>query len=58
MWGLESRMFVGTWNVGGKSPYEELKLGDWLGTAAPADIYVLGYFIVTLISSLQISSLF
>lgn len=40
---LNLRMFVGTWNVGGKSPYEELNLGDWLGTAAPADIYVLGF---------------
>ncbi|CAN4116904.1 unnamed protein product [Withania somnifera] len=37
------RMFVGTWNVGGKSPYEELNLGDWLNSTAPADIYVLGF---------------
>ncbi|KAK4342933.1 hypothetical protein RND71_038749 [Anisodus tanguticus] len=37
------RMFVGTWNVGGKSPHEELNLGDWLNSTAPADIYVLGF---------------
>ncbi|CAN4116149.1 unnamed protein product [Withania somnifera] len=37
------RMLVGTWNVGGKSPHEELNLGDWLNSAAPADIYVLGF---------------
>lgn len=36
-------MFVGTWNVGGKSPNEELNLADWLNSSAPADIYVLGY---------------
>lgn len=38
-----NRMFVGTWNVGGKSPNEELNLADWLNSSAPADIYVLGY---------------
>ncbi|XP_049387419.1 type I inositol polyphosphate 5-phosphatase 8-like [Solanum stenotomum] len=37
------RMFVGTWNVGGKSPQEELNLADWLNSSAPADIYVLGF---------------
>ncbi|KAK4349086.1 hypothetical protein RND71_031841 [Anisodus tanguticus] len=37
------RMFVGTWNVGGKSPHEELNLGDWLNSTAPADVYVLGF---------------
>ncbi|KAM3378912.1 hypothetical protein P3S68_011325 [Capsicum galapagoense] len=37
-----NRMFVGTWNVGGKSPHQELDLGDWLNSTAPADIYVLG----------------
>ncbi|CDP06654.1 unnamed protein product [Coffea canephora] len=37
------RMFVATWNVGGKSPHEGLTLGDWLRTSTPADIYVLGF---------------
>ncbi|KAL5809374.1 hypothetical protein ACOSQ3_030065 [Xanthoceras sorbifolium] len=39
------KMFVGTWNVGGKSPHEGLKsnLRDWLRSPAPADIYVLGF---------------
>ncbi|KAL3531851.1 hypothetical protein ACH5RR_005372 [Cinchona calisaya] len=37
------RMFVGTWNVGGKSPHEGLTLSDWLRTSTPADIYVLGF---------------
>ncbi|KAK4486742.1 hypothetical protein RD792_006688 [Penstemon davidsonii] len=36
-------MFVGTWNVGGKSPHDGLDLNDWLRTKAPADIYVLGF---------------
>ncbi|KAG5550121.1 hypothetical protein RHGRI_015165 [Rhododendron griersonianum] len=40
---LNLRMFVGTWNVGGKSPHQGLNLRDWLRTPAPADIYVLGY---------------
>ncbi|XP_047342620.1 type I inositol polyphosphate 5-phosphatase 8 [Impatiens glandulifera] len=37
---LNLKMFVGTWNVGGNSPYEGLNLEDWL---KPADIYVLGF---------------
>ncbi|KAI3871127.1 hypothetical protein MKW98_015027 [Papaver atlanticum] len=37
------RMFVGTWNVGGKCPHEGLNLKDWLLTPVPADIYVLGF---------------
>ncbi|PIN11195.1 Inositol polyphosphate 5-phosphatase [Handroanthus impetiginosus] len=37
------RMFVGTWNVAGKSPRDDLDLSDWLKTKAPADIYVLGF---------------
>ncbi|XP_026415781.1 type I inositol polyphosphate 5-phosphatase 8-like [Papaver somniferum] len=40
---LNKRMFVGTWNVGGKCPHEGLNLKDWLLTPVPADIYVLGF---------------
>lgn len=36
-------VFVATWNVGGKSPSSNLSLDDWLHSAPPADIYVLGY---------------
>ncbi|CAN8287370.1 unnamed protein product [Cochlearia groenlandica] len=38
---LDLKMFVGTWNVAGKSPHEGLDLKDWL--KSPADIYVLGF---------------
>ncbi|XP_038980128.1 type I inositol polyphosphate 5-phosphatase 8-like [Phoenix dactylifera] len=38
------RMFVGTWNVGGRAPHGGLNLKDWLmSTPLPADIYVLGF---------------
>ncbi|KAL8509080.1 hypothetical protein ACS0TY_016323 [Phlomoides rotata] len=37
------RMFVGTWNVGGKTPHDDLNLNEWLKTKAQADIYVLGF---------------
>ncbi|XP_031273527.1 type I inositol polyphosphate 5-phosphatase 8-like isoform X1 [Pistacia vera] len=40
---LNLKMFVGTWNVGGKSPHDGLNLRDWLKSPAPADIYVLGF---------------
>lgn len=37
------RIFVATWNVGGKSPPSYLNLNDWLHTSPPADVYVLGF---------------
>lgn len=37
------RLFVGTWNVGGKEPRNDLDLEEWLHISAPADIYVLGF---------------
>ncbi|KAG6640017.1 hypothetical protein CIPAW_10G142600 [Carya illinoinensis] len=40
---LNPRMFVGTWNVGGKSPQEELNLRDWLRSTPSAEIYVIGF---------------
>ena len=40
-----SRIFVATWNVGGRSPPNNMSLEDWLHAAPPADIYVLGYLI-------------
>ncbi|XP_019455574.1 PREDICTED: type I inositol polyphosphate 5-phosphatase 8-like [Lupinus angustifolius] len=36
-------MFVGTWNVGGKSPNNGLDLRAWLKSPSPADIYVIGF---------------
>ncbi|XP_074572374.1 type IV inositol polyphosphate 5-phosphatase 7-like isoform X1 [Curcuma longa] len=40
---LHYRIFVATWNVGGKSPPGNLNLDDWLHTSPAADIYVLGF---------------
>ncbi|XP_065046573.1 type IV inositol polyphosphate 5-phosphatase 7-like isoform X2 [Musa acuminata AAA Group] len=37
------RIFVSTWNVGGKSPPKNLNLEEWLHASPPADIYVLGF---------------
>ncbi|OWM85028.1 type IV inositol polyphosphate 5-phosphatase 3 isoform X2 [Punica granatum] len=39
----ELKICVGTWNVGGKLPPDDLVIDDWLGIAEPADIYVLGF---------------
>ncbi|URD90597.1 type I inositol-1,4,5-trisphosphate 5-phosphatase [Musa troglodytarum] len=36
------KIFVATWNVGGKSPPRNLILLDWLHSSSPSDIYVLG----------------
>lgn len=38
----ELRLCVGTWNVGGKLPPDDLDIEDWLDTEHPADLYVLG----------------
>ncbi|XP_027367487.1 type IV inositol polyphosphate 5-phosphatase 3 [Abrus precatorius] len=38
----ELRVCVGTWNVGGKLPPDDLDIDDWLGVNNPADIYVFG----------------
>lgn len=37
------RVFVATWNVGGKSPHYNLNLDDFLQVHNQSDIYVLGY---------------
>ncbi|KAG6578866.1 Type IV inositol polyphosphate 5-phosphatase 3, partial [Cucurbita argyrosperma subsp. sororia] len=39
----ELRICVGTWNVGGKLPPEDLDIDGWIDTNEPADIYVLGF---------------
>lgn len=36
------RVCVGTWNVGGKLPPDDLDIDEWIGINDPADIYVLG----------------
>ncbi|CAL5214452.1 unnamed protein product [Lathyrus oleraceus] len=37
------RVFVATWNVGGKSPSYDLNLQDFLLVEGSADIYILGF---------------
>lgn len=39
---LVHRVCVGTWNVGGSLPPDDLDIKDWLDMEDPADIYVLG----------------
>ncbi|XP_042973019.1 type I inositol polyphosphate 5-phosphatase 2-like [Carya illinoinensis] len=34
---------IGTWNVAGKLPNEDLEIDDWPCTEEPADIYIIGY---------------
>jgi hypothetical protein len=36
------RVFVATWNVGGKTPNDGLNLQDFLQVDESSDIYVLG----------------
>lgn len=37
------RVFVATWNVGGKSPHTNLNLNDFLKNDNSADIYIFGF---------------
>ncbi|KAG8077735.1 hypothetical protein GUJ93_ZPchr0007g5208 [Zizania palustris] len=39
----ELRVCVGTWNVAGKLPPNDLAIQEWLDMEEPADIYVLGF---------------
>ncbi|KAL2906010.1 Type I inositol polyphosphate 5-phosphatase 5 [Bienertia sinuspersici] len=40
---LDYRIFVGTWNVGGRTPTNELNLDDFLHVEGSSDIYVVGF---------------
>ncbi|XP_076906158.1 type I inositol polyphosphate 5-phosphatase 2-like isoform X2 [Bidens hawaiensis] len=37
------RMTIGTWNVAGRIPDEDLEIDEWLCMDQPADIYILGF---------------
>ncbi|XP_077235250.1 type I inositol polyphosphate 5-phosphatase 2-like isoform X2 [Tasmannia lanceolata] len=37
------RVTIGTWNVGGRVPYDDLQIDEWLCTEEPADVYILGF---------------
>ncbi|KAG7952462.1 hypothetical protein I3843_12G060100 [Carya illinoinensis] len=37
------RVTIGTWNVAGRLPHEDLEIDDWLCTEEPADIYIIGF---------------
>ncbi|KAF8027239.1 hypothetical protein BT93_E0222 [Corymbia citriodora subsp. variegata] len=37
------RVAVGTWNVAGRPPNEDLEIDDWLCTKEPADMYIIGF---------------
>ncbi|XP_047335110.1 type I inositol polyphosphate 5-phosphatase 5 [Impatiens glandulifera] len=37
------RIFVGTWNVGGRAPHQELNLEEFLQVEGSSDVYVLGF---------------
>ncbi|XP_009764112.1 type IV inositol polyphosphate 5-phosphatase 3 isoform X3 [Nicotiana sylvestris] len=39
----EIKVCVGTWNVAGRFPSEDLELDSWLDVNEPADIYVIGF---------------
>uniref|UniRef100_A0A0D6QT90 Inositol polyphosphate-related phosphatase domain-containing protein n=1 Tax=Araucaria cunninghamii TaxID=56994 RepID=A0A0D6QT90_ARACU len=39
----EIKILVGSWNVGGRLPPDDLDIEEWLGTNDPADMYVLGF---------------
>lgn len=37
------RVTIGTWNVAGRLPCENIEIDDWLCTEEPADIYIIGW---------------
>ncbi|KAK4747404.1 hypothetical protein SAY87_013990 [Trapa incisa] len=39
----EVRVAIGTWNVAGRPPSENLEIDEWLCTEEPADMYIIGF---------------
>ncbi|CAL0331736.1 unnamed protein product [Lupinus luteus] len=39
----EVRVAIGTWNVAGKHPHEDLEIDEWICAEDQADIYILGF---------------
>ncbi|WCJ20682.1 Type I inositol polyphosphate 5-phosphatase 2 [Euphorbia peplus] len=39
----EVRVTIGTWNVAGKHPDEDVEISDWLSTEESADMYIIGF---------------
>ncbi|CAL5332921.1 unnamed protein product [Camellia sinensis] len=39
----EIKVCVGTWNVGGKFPPDDVDIESWLDISKPADMYVIGF---------------
>ncbi|KAK6935024.1 hypothetical protein RJ641_035179 [Dillenia turbinata] len=37
------RITIGTWNVAGRAPCDDLEIDEWLCTNEPTDIYILGF---------------
>lgn len=37
------RFMIGTWNVAGRLPPEDLEIDEWLCMKEPADVYILGF---------------
>nr|XP_043633227.1 type I inositol polyphosphate 5-phosphatase 2-like [Erigeron canadensis] len=37
------RVTIGSWNVAGRVPNEDLNIDDWLCMQEPADVYILGF---------------
>ncbi|KAL6952655.1 hypothetical protein U1Q18_043381 [Sarracenia purpurea var. burkii] len=37
------RVTIGTWNVAGRLPHDDLDIDEWLCMEEPADIYILGF---------------
>lgn len=50
---LNCRIFVGTWNVGGRTPNNTLNLEDFLQVEGSSDLYVLGYDELSCLSACQ-----
>ncbi|CAI9772449.1 unnamed protein product [Fraxinus pennsylvanica] len=37
------RVMIGTWNVAGRLPFDDLEIDEWLCVQEPTDIYILGF---------------
>jgi hypothetical protein len=47
---LTFRVTIGTWNVAGLLPCNDLDIEDWLCIQEPSDIYIIGLVYFTMMS--------
>ena len=52
---VSCRVTIGTWNVAGTIPDEDLDIDDWISSEEPSDIYILGLVLCIFLDVLNLA---